>query len=605
VPAPRFRSLRRRPPAVLAALAALALAVADLAAVRAARADDAPAPIPIGPNSIAACPGQAIAPTLVVSGAFPEALAGAYVMVPFEVPAGTTQVRVKYCWESGSTVDLGIWQAREGDAAWAEPQFRGWGGSSHPDVAVSPQGFSTEEEYLAAPRGYVPGRTTRGFLPGPIPPGNWAAELGVAFVGSGGDAQADFRVEIELSGDPAFAAEPYEPAPYDDAPANPSPGWYTGDLHVHAEHSALGDATMTEVFDFAFGPREEGKAGLDFITLSDYVTSSSWGEIGRYQAAHPGKLIVRSSEIITYQGHTNQHGALRYVDHRMGGPVYELAPDTGALALLRANRTPAEAFAEIEAAGGVAQLNHVTSCPSSSPDCRRICRGCPWDFSDEDTDYSRVQAIEVPSGSLTTFYLFGFDALRFWEQRLAAGHRIAVVGVSDSHRAGRTGNDPLASPIGEAATVVYAEELSEAAILAGIRAGHTYAKMKASGPDLRFSVTGDQGGSGIMGDAIPDLAGTLHAEVLPLPEEATPQVLRLYRNGELAEESAVPAEGLAQDWRAETPGIYRLELSDGFGVPQAFSSSIQVPEPASGAAALAAAAALAGLRRRCSATLPG
>ena len=108
---------------------------------------------------------------------------------------------------------------------------------------------------------------------------------------------------------------------------------------------------MTEVFDYAFGPREEGKAGLDFVALSDYVTSSAWSEIGRHQAAHRGKLILRSSEIITYQGHANQHGALRYVDHRMGGPVYQLDPDTGSLSLLRAGRDPAEAFAEIEAAG--------------------------------------------------------------------------------------------------------------------------------------------------------------------------------------------------------------------------------------------------------------
>lgn len=597
------RSPRRRAVAALATLAALALplALAHLPGRGAARAaiEPAPDPIPIGPNSLAACPGAAIDPSVVVTGAFPEALTGSYVMVPFAVPPGTTQVRVKYCWESGSTVDLGIWSARDGEIPWAEPQFRGWGGSSHPDVAVSPQGFSSEAQYLAAPRGYVPGRTTRGFLPGPIPPGTWAAELGVAFVGPADDAQADFRVEIELSDDPAFAAEPYEPAPYDDSPANPSPGWYVGDLHVHAEHSALGDATMTEVFDYAFGPREEGKAGLDFITLTDYVTPSAWGEIGRYQAAHPGKLIVRSSEIITYQGHANQHGALRYVDHRMGGPVYQLDPATGALSLLRAARDPAEAFAEIEAAGGVAQLNHVTACPSSNPDCRRICRGCPWDFSDAQTDYSRVQAIEVPSGPLTTFYLFGFDAIRFWEQRLAAGHRIAMVGVSDSHRAGRTGGDPLASPIGEAATVVYAEELSEAGILAGIRAGHTYAKIKASGPDLRFSVTGDQGGTGIMGDAIPDRSATLRAEALPLPAGGSPPfALRLYRDGESHAQVAVPPQGVVQEWRAETPGIYRLELVDGFGVPQALSSSIQVPEPGGGAAGGAAAAGLLALRRR-------
>ena len=56
-------------------------------------------------------------------------------------------------------------------------------------------------------------------------------------------------------------------------------------MHVHAEHSALGDATMREAFDYAFGPLAQGGAGLDFITLSDYVSGGSWGEVGRHQAA--------------------------------------------------------------------------------------------------------------------------------------------------------------------------------------------------------------------------------------------------------------------------------------------------------------------------------
>ena len=580
-------------PRLLDVLTCLAMAAVAPAA---AHGSLEPWPIPIGPNSLGPCPGAAITPDRVVTGAFPQSLIGSYVMLPFAVPSGTTQVRVKYCWEGGgNTVDLGIWQAREGEAPWAEPQFRGWGGSSHPDVAISAQVFSTEEQYRADPKGYVAGRTTRGFVPGPIPAGTWAAELGVGFVVEDGDGMADFRVEIELSDDPAFAAEPYAPAEYDDTPANPDPGWYIGDLHVHAEHSALGDATMTEVFDFAFGPREEEKAGLDFIALTDYVTTSAWGEIGRYQDDHPGKLIIRSAEIITYMGHANQHRSLRYLDHRIGGPVWELDPETALLTLLRAGRDPSALMAEVEDAGGLAQLNHVSSCPSNTEFCRRTCRGCPWDYTPDQTDFSRVQAIEVPSGSTLTFFLFGPLATQFWEQRLADGHRIAVVGVSDSHDAGRTGGDPLNTPIGDAATVVYAEELSEQGILDGIRAGHTYAKLRAAGADLRFSVTGDDGGAGIMGDAIPDRSGTLRAEVLNVPAGEPAPVLRLYRNGLAIAEVAVPPEGLVQNWRAETPGIYRLDYANAIDV-QALTSSIQVPEP--GAGALAAAAALAALRRR-------
>src|SRR3712207_7190053 len=63
-----------------------------------------------------------------------------------------------------------------------------------------------------------------------------------------------------------------------------------------------------------------------YTTLFRSVTASGWGEIGRHQGRYPGKLVVRSSEVITYRGHTNNHASARYVDHRTG-PVYELRPD--------------------------------------------------------------------------------------------------------------------------------------------------------------------------------------------------------------------------------------------------------------------------------------
>ena len=77
------------------------------------------------------------------------------------------------------TLDLGLYGPREGGGKlWGEREFRGWGGSSHPDVTLSAEGFSSEAQYTASPRVEVPGKTTRGFIPGPIKPGKWAAELG-------------------------------------------------------------------------------------------------------------------------------------------------------------------------------------------------------------------------------------------------------------------------------------------------------------------------------------------------------------------------------------------------------------------------------------------
>src|SRR5918998_3820499 len=174
----------------------------------------------------AACPGDPIAVDQVITGEFDGSVQGGYVLVPFDLPAGTTSVRVKYCFDQPDaprtpqhrhTLDLGMYQPVEGGGVFGEDEFRGWGGSSHPDVTITPQGFSTEEQYKAAPRGHVPGRTTRGFLPGPIPAGQWAAELGVAAVMGTGEGDLDgrvaWRVEIELSTDPTFADEPYAPAP--------------------------------------------------------------------------------------------------------------------------------------------------------------------------------------------------------------------------------------------------------------------------------------------------------------------------------------------------------------------------------------------------------
>jgi hypothetical protein len=246
--------------------------------------------VPASTNAAApqACGGRPIAPDQTITGDFDTSLNKSFVLVPFDVPKGTTAVRVKYCWdrpEGGTlrhTLDLGL------RGPWGE--FRGWGGSSHPDVTVSAEGFSTEAEYRA--RVDPPGKTTRAFVPGPIRPGRWAVELGVAAVigtaDGDGDGKVAWRVELELSDDPAFADEPYRPAPYSRAPAKWRPGWYQGDFHVHAEHSAIGDATMSDTFDYAFKPVAEGGAGLDFITLSDYVSGTAWGEIGRYQPNYPG-----------------------------------------------------------------------------------------------------------------------------------------------------------------------------------------------------------------------------------------------------------------------------------------------------------------------------
>jgi hypothetical protein len=136
------------------------------------------------------------------------------------------------------------------------------------------------------------------------------------------------------------------------------------------------------------------------VTLSDYVSGSSWDEIGRHQDRYPGRLVVRSAEAITYRGHTNSHGSTRFSDYRLS-PVLERMAD-GTLVQRRGETSPQTIFDGVHASGGFTQVNHPTIFPSEVPAFRNLCRGCPWDYSDAETDWSKVDAYEVHTGRRAT-----------------------------------------------------------------------------------------------------------------------------------------------------------------------------------------------------------
>jgi hypothetical protein len=579
-------------------IAAVLLVLLLLAAAPAASAHQPPtSPLARTAAVDQPCPGAAIKADKVITGSFPASMQGSYVMVPFTVPFGTTAVRVKYCFDQPEnpvssqqvrhTLDLGVFDARVGDELWGASHFRGWGGSSHPDVWISPEGFSDEATYKQDPRGNVAGKTTRGFMPGPIQPGVWAAELGLAAIADqslgDSDGAVGWRLELAFPTDKSFADERYRPARYDERPARSEPGWYAGDFHVHAEHSALGDATMTETFDYSFGEAE-----LDFITLSDYVTKSGWGEIGRHQGRYPGKLVTRSSEIITYRGHTNNQTSVAYVDHRRG-PVWELKPD-GSLEARREALPPSGIFEAVHAAGGWTQVNHPTIFPSDVPGFQMLCRGCPWDYTDAETDWKQVDAYEVHTGpgGIPVDLLAGpigpnpFTpaAVAEYERLLAEGHHIAAVAASDSHRAGRTDN-PTQAPIGEGQSVVYAQELSEAGVRCAVQAGHTYAKVGGSGrPDLRMEARapGVQGAA-IFGDTLRAGGAELKISVL---DGAPDRQLLVLRDGAVWQ--TLPGEG-EHTLAVPGPGRYGLRLMRGTTF-EAVSTPIWIEDPGAAAPSL-------------------
>lgn len=560
-------------------LATSVLVLPASAAAHGSGGEVAPAPVARAAAAPAVCPGDPITPTRVITGDFDAAQQGSYVMLPFDVPAGTTAVRVKYCHDQPETptsaqlkhtLDLGIYEARDTPGELFDlEEFRGWGGSSHPDTTVSAEGFSSDEQYKSKPKGNVPGKTTRGFTPGPIKPGEWAVELGLAAIigQSGGDldGKVAYRVEIELSADRAFADEPYKPTPYQTAPARTGPGWYSGDLHVHAEHSALGDATMREVFDFAFKPAKDGGAGLDFLTLSDYVGGSQHDEIGRFQGGYPGKLVMRSAEIITYRGHTNNHASAAKTDYRTG-PILERTP-LGTFEVKRPARPPSEIFDAVHAGGGFTQINHPTIFPSEVPLFAALCRGCPWDYSDAETQWDKVDAYEVatgPPGNDGGSNPFTTTAVDEFDSQRRKGHDITAVAVSDSHNAGRTPGGVTQAPIGTGTTVVFADELSEKGVQRAVEKGHAFVKIfGSSGPDLRLDAKAPGGATAMMGDGLQEQRADFTARVIgggPASNGGRPRQLLVMRDGSPVDTVPVTSDDFAHRFSASGRGDIRLQL---------------------------------------------
>lgn len=558
----------------------------------------APAAGAVAVVSCGAAPGLPFTPDQSVTGSFGPADRGSYLMVPFSVPSGADAIRVRYCYDtpmdtSGNnrhTIDLGIYEPEspsDDDSIPGEAEFRGWGGSSRPDTTISGEAVSPE----SPTRGTTD--TTVGYLPGGIPAGTWTAELGVAAIADelpSEDGRVQYRVEVDTIDDPSYSDQPYVPTPYDEAPAATEAGWYAGDMHVHARHSNPNDAEMGATFDYAFcpdpdlgarcsGAESQPGADLDFITLSDYVTTRHWDEIGRFQPDYPGHLIIRSAEVITYSGHTNNHGSAQWADYRTGRiDLAQLAGSgeqtvTGSSSL-RGPIAPGETggvFDQVHDAGGWTQISHPTIFPSSIPSFARACRGCPWDYSPEQTDYAKVDAIEVSTGIANS--PFTPPAIQFYEDAIDAGglnsNHIAAVGSSDSHKAGNT--TPTTAPIGQATTVVYANGLSEDSIREGVEAGHTYVKLWGNdGPDLRFTATSAQtGATGIMGDTVTGDGVGFTATVRNLDQARTarpgPYRLLVLRNGEPLSTFALPLQGdeFTANFSSVGPGRYRLQVERG------------------------------------------
>lgn len=150
--------------------------------------------------------------------------------------------------------------------------------------------------------------------------------------------------------------------------------------------------------------------------------------------------------------------------------------------------------------------------------------GCGW--TAPIPDCRRITAVEIANGGglrLTGSAEGPLSGLPFWESLLDRGCRVTGIAGSDNHDPDtRNGAQP---PVGRPATVIYAAELSQTAILEGLRRGRVFVDLGApagapAGASVDLVVTSGKVRAG-MGETLRVRGGAplrLAATVSGLPE---------------------------------------------------------------------------------------
>ncbi|MDI7276622.1 MAG: CehA/McbA family metallohydrolase [Anaerolineae bacterium] len=367
-----------------------------------------------------------------------------YLLLPFDVPPGTTRLRLDFQYEPKRVA----WPKDIGNLLCLS--------------LLDPHGFRGAQ-HSEGNRKVVeigPSAATPGFVPGPLPAGRWTLEVDVFLVLPG--EPVNYRAEVRLASEaPGREASrevvtgAWRPQP----PLRRQPGWYRGDLHTHTVHSD-GSQTVAQFLDIARQRR------LDYVALTDHNTIS--------QLADPALdgcrdlAIVPGMELTTHYGHAVSLGTPSWIDWRTGHD----------------GRTIGQALAQVRTEGGLSVLAHLAAFGDPA------CTGCTWLYTDQMP--GALDAMEVWNGFWFQVGNNNPVTLRIWKEWLQAGHRLPAVAGTDFH-------SPKDYGPGAPFSVVHARELSAAGIVEGVARGHV---MVSAGPELYLQATLADGGVAIMGDAV-------------------------------------------------------------------------------------------------------
>ena len=355
-----------------------------------------------------------------------------YLELPFEVPEHATAVEVRYAFDPGSVLDLGLLDPHAGPFP-SRQGFRGWSGGARDHVMVTPS------------------RATPGYLPGTLPPGRWHVLLGLAAVAAEGCA---YRVEIEVhtGSEPTTvpgleATTVKQTDPPSTSRARRGPGWYRADLQSHSHHSDA-RGSLSDLRSAAL------ERGLDVLAVTDHNTVSHHAPL---EAMASDRLLwLPGMEVTTYRGHANVWGVDGWVDFRVRG-----------------DRDVTTLMQHVHERGGLMSVNH----PKRSPGCI----GCDWEYPVPEG----IDAMEAWQGP---WWLRNWESLERYDALLRQGRRLTLVGGSDRHQPAGPDRDPAELRVGSPTTWLWLEERTRAAALNALRSGRATVSEAPDGPFLTIAV---------------------------------------------------------------------------------------------------------------------
>lgn len=298
--------------------------------------------------------------------------------------------------------------------------------------------------------------TGRFYVRGPLYPGKWNI---VQRLLRSTKAGLNYKYTITFSFDGPKPPATAVPVPKcDQGIIKPTAGWYPGEMHMHTIHSD-GNKTLVQSME------QHESQGYRFMVSTDHNTSTAHYDFADAAKLHPKTLLIYGEEFTSAPGHANLVGMRpgSWVDFRLGADDPRIT----------------DIIDTAHKLGAMFNINHPCS--------------IKWRYPQE--RWTKADGIEVWNGG------FGSDdaqAVLLWESQIKAGRHMAAVGGTDTH-----GGTP------GVATFVYADNLSSAAILDGMRKEHIFVSENPKGPMLILT-----SGTALPGDTVRvDKDGNVPVEV--------------------------------------------------------------------------------------------